>query len=97
MQGIPHGPPDRVSRIAGPVATRLGPADNHLFDYLASIYRHRYLAAAVFAVVVVAAGVRAYITLPLYRAQARVMIEIEDKETRTILFMGVVFDPGASS
>ena len=84
MQGIPQGPPDRVSRIAGPVATRLGPADNHLFDYLASIYRHRYLAAAVFAVVVVAAGIRAYITLPLYRAQARVMIEIEDDETTAL-------------
>ncbi|HZI80125.1 MAG TPA: polysaccharide biosynthesis tyrosine autokinase [Vicinamibacterales bacterium] len=66
------------------MATRSGPVDNHLFDYLASIYRHRYLAAAVFAVVVVAAGVRAYITLPLYRAQARVMIEIEDDETTAL-------------
>jgi len=84
MQGIPQGRPDRDSRITGPVATRSGPVDNHLFDYLASIYRHRYLAAAVFAVVVVAAGVRAYITLPLYRAQARVMIEIEDDETTAL-------------
>ena len=42
MQGIPQG-------------RRSGPAENHVLDYLASIYRHRYLAAAVFAVVVLVA------------------------------------------
>jgi capsular exopolysaccharide synthesis family protein len=68
MQGIPQG-------------RRSGPVENHLLDYLASVYRHRYLAVAVFAVVVVAAGIRAYTTTPLYRAQARVMIEIEDDAT----------------
>ena len=71
MQGIPQG-------------RRSGPAENHVLDYLASIYRHRYLAAAVFAAVVVAAGIRAYTTTPLYRAQARVMIEIEDDETTAL-------------
>ena len=71
MQGIPQG-------------RRAGPAENHVLDYLASIYRHRYLAAAVFAVVVAAAGIRASTTTPLYRAQARVMIEIEDDETTAL-------------
>jgi len=84
MQGIPQGTPDRLSRITGPAATRSGPADNHLLDYLAAIYRHRYLATAVFAMVVLGAGVRAYMTTPLYRAQARVMIEIEDDETTAL-------------
>src|SRR5688500_15050676 len=74
MQGIPQGR----------FATRSGPAENHLLDYLASGYRHRYLAAAVFAVVLLAAGIRAYLTTPLYRAQARVMIEIEDDETTAL-------------
>ena len=69
MQGIPQG---------------RGPAENHLLDYLAGVYRHRYLATAVFAMVVLGAGVRAYMTTPLYRAQARVMIEIEDDETTAL-------------
>jgi uncharacterized protein involved in exopolysaccharide biosynthesis len=34
--------------------------------------------------VVLGAGVRAYMTTPLYRAQARVMIEIEDDETTAL-------------
>ena len=84
MQGIPQGRPDRSSRLTGPLATRPGPAENHLLDYLAAVFRHRYLAALVFAVVVLGAGVRAYITTPLYRAQARVMIEIEDDETTAL-------------
>ncbi|HET9266656.1 MAG TPA: polysaccharide biosynthesis tyrosine autokinase [Vicinamibacterales bacterium] len=84
MQGIPQGRSDRLSRVTGPAATRSGPVENHLLDYLASIYRHRYLAATVFAVVVVAAGIRASMTTPLYRAQARVMIEIEDDQTTAL-------------
>ena len=84
MQGNPQGRADRSTRITGPAATRSGPVENHVLDYLASIYRHRYLAAAVFAVVVVAAGIRASMTTPLYRAQARVMIEIEDDETTAL-------------
>ena len=84
MQGIPQGRIDRPAGTSGPAATRLGPVENHLLDYLASIYRYRYLAGAVFAVVVVAAGVRAHLTTPLYRAQARVMIEIEDDQTTAL-------------
>jgi len=84
MQGIPQGRPDRLSRTTGPLATRSGPAENHLLDYLAAIYRHRYLATAVFAAVVLGAAVRAYMTTPLYRAQARLMIEIEDDETTAL-------------
>ena len=60
------------------------PTDNHLLDYLAAVFRYRYLAATVFAAVVLGAGVRAYTTTPLYRAQARVMIEIEDNETTAL-------------
>lgn len=69
MQGIPQG---------------RRPTDNHLLDYLAAVFRYRYLAATVFAAVVLGAGVRAYTTTPLYRAQARVMIEIEDDETTAL-------------
>src|SRR5436190_13628062 len=71
MQGIPQG-------------RRTGPVENHLLDYFAGVYRHRYLAIAVFSMVVLGAGVRAYMTTPLYRAQARVMIEIEDDETTAL-------------
>ena len=84
MQGIPQDGLSRVPRISGPAATRSGPADHHVLDYLAAIYRHRYLAAAVFLTVVVAAALRAYTTTPLYRAQARVMIEIEDDQTTAL-------------
>ena len=84
MQGIPQGPPNRLAHITGPPATRSGPAENHLLDYLAAVFRHRYLATAVFAMAVLGAGVRAYMTTPLYRAQARVMIEIEDDETTAL-------------
>jgi capsular exopolysaccharide synthesis family protein len=71
MPGIPQG-------------RRSGPAETHLLDYFASIYRHRYLAGAVFAAVVIGGGIRAYLTTPLYRAQARVMIEIEDDQTTAL-------------
>jgi capsular exopolysaccharide synthesis family protein len=84
MQGNPQGRSDRLSRVTGPAATRSGPVESHLLDHLASIYRHRYLAATVFAAVVVAAGIRASMTTPLYRAQARVMIEIEDAQTTAL-------------
>ena len=84
MEGIPQGWSDRAPRIGGPAAPRSGPPDHHVLDYLAAIYRHRYLAVAVFLAVVVAAAVRAYTTTPLYRAQARVMIEIEDDQTTAL-------------
>ena len=84
MQGNPQDGLSRVPRISGPAATRSGPAEHHVLDYLAAIYRHRYLAAGVFLTVVVAAAVRAYTTTPLYRAQARVMIEIEDDQTTAL-------------
>jgi len=84
MQGSPQDGSNRAPRTSGPAATRSGPAEHHVLDYLAAIYRHRYLAAGVFLTVVVAAAVRAYTTTPLYRAQARVMIEIEDDQTTAL-------------
>ena len=63
---------------------RGGHGDVHVLDYLASVYRHRFLAAGVLTIVMLAAFLKAYTTIPMYRAQARIMIEIEDDQTTAL-------------
>ena len=58
--------------------------DTHILDYFAAAYRHRYLAASVFSVVILIALVQVYTTTPLYRAQSRIIVEVEDDQVSNL-------------
>ena len=74
----------RAARRASLAAFRQAATDTHLLDYLIAGYRYRYLAASVFFVVILIALVQVYTTTPLYRAQARVIVEIEDDQVSSL-------------
>jgi capsular exopolysaccharide synthesis family protein len=80
-------------RAIGARASRLSPRQDphdstgesvHLLDRLNVVYRYRYVALSVVALVVLGSLLRTYTTTPLYRAQARLLIEIEDERTTTM-------------
>ena len=54
------------------------PSDDHLWDYLAVILRHRNLALAIFLVATGAATIRTLMTRPVYLATAQLLIEPEN-------------------
>lgn len=56
----------------------------HLLDRLNVIYKHRRVAASVFLLVVLASLLRTYTTTPLYRAQARLLIDLQDERTAAV-------------
>ena len=56
------------------------PAATHLLDRLSVVYRYRYIAVSVVLLVVLGSLLRTFTTTPLYRAQARLMIEMEDEQ-----------------
>ena len=53
----------------------------HFLDRLNVIYKYRYAAVSLFLLIVLLSLLRTYTTTPLYRAQARLMIEMEDERT----------------
>src|SRR5262245_51945046 len=75
----PPSPPDvRPTRTS----RRSGTARESPFQaWLIVAYRYRYVAISVVLLAVLSALLRAYLTTPLYRAAARLMIEIEDEAT----------------
>lgn len=64
--------------------------DIHLLDRLSAVYRHRRLVAAVFVLVVTALMLQSYSMIPLWRAQARLLIE---DERTTMIHAIEVTDP----
>ena len=78
--------PQRLLRDAGPL-TRPRSAEIHLRDRLSVFYRYRYVAVLAFLVVVAVAGLRAYSQTPMYRASARLLIDLEDE--RSLAMEGV--------
>jgi len=77
----------RVARVPRPPAAR-GPAaqpqleygpgtEVHLLDRIATLYRYRRIAAAVFILTSVAIMIQGYTGVPMYQAQARLLIEDE--------------------
>ena len=67
---------------------RVRPAEIHLRDRLSVFYRYRYLAALAFIAVFAGAAFYAYSQTPLYRATARLLIEIEDERSLTMEGVG---------
>ena len=79
--------PPTVGRPAGAAAAagRLSAdRDLHLLDRLNVIFKYRYVALSVMALVVLGSLLRTYTTTPLYRAQARLLIELEDERTAVV-------------
>ena len=67
--------------------TRARSAEIHLRDRLSVFYRYRYVAVLAFLVILAAAGLRAYSQTPIYRASARLLIDLEDE--RSLAMEGV--------
>jgi polysaccharide biosynthesis transport protein len=78
--------PQRLLRDPG-LPTRGRSAEIHLRDRLSVFYRYRYVAVLAFLVVLAAAGLRAYSQTPMYRASARLLIDLEDE--RSLAMEGV--------
>lgn len=70
-----------MSRRPAPHGPSAVESDVHVLDCLNAIFRYRSLALSVTAIVILASLLRTYTTTPLYRAQARLLIEIEDERT----------------
>jgi capsular exopolysaccharide synthesis family protein len=59
--------------------------DIHVLDRLNVLFKYRYVALGVFALVILGSLLRTYTTTPLYRAQARLLIEVEDERTASMV------------
>ena len=76
----PNSPP--TSRPA-PAQQAPGAGDPHLFDRLSVLYKYRWAAIAVFALVVSWVMVDSYTRIPAYRAYARVLVEDPNADVAT--------------
>jgi succinoglycan biosynthesis transport protein ExoP len=74
----------RAQRSGGNPMMQARPAEIHLRDRLAVFSRYRYVAVLAFIVVFAGAAFYAYSQIPLYRATARLLIEIEDERSLTM-------------
>ena len=63
-------------------------SDTHVLDRLSVIYKYRHAAISLFLLIIVGMLLRTYTTTPLYRAQARLMIDLEDE--RTVAMAGAI-------
>src|SRR5687768_8441183 len=74
-QFSPAGSPDLTATTGGSVLDTV--PEVHLLDRLAVVFKHLRLIAAVFAIVVSIAMLESYSATPLYRSQARIVIQDE--------------------
>lgn len=78
----PQSPAHRSRTGAGRSRQRGGVESGaHLLDRLSVVYRRRRIAAGLFLLIVLGVLLRTYTTVPLYRAHARLMLEVEDDRT----------------
>ena len=82
------------SRIASARRWVQGDHGTHLLDHLSVVSKYRRVALSVLLLVVLGSLLRTYTTTPLYRAQARLMIEMEDERTAA---MGSAISSSGSS
>ena len=78
----PRAPAQPAEPLSAKLPRRPQPADVHLLDRLSAVFRHRRLIVSVFPVVVTLFMLQSYATIPMYRAQARLLIE--DERTMTV-------------
>ncbi len=84
-QETQQSPVDPLARVHGAPTGRIAETEAHVLDYLATLYRHRYVAAGAFLLVALGSLLNTYTTTPLYRAQARLMIELEDEQSAAVV------------
>ena len=84
MRTSAHRPPSKHPALS---LTSGRSAETHLFDKLRALLRYKWPAAAACVVVVGLAALQAYSRTPLYRATARLLIELEDE--RSLAMEGV--------
>ena len=78
MTGKPTSDAPYVVANARPAPLARPPQpDTSLLDRLNSVYRHRYLAASVFLLVMLGTALKTYSTVPQYLASAQILIEDE--------------------
>ena len=65
----PEPRPDPLARIHGTPTGRVSGTETHVLDYLAVFYRHRFVAASAFVLVLLASLLNTYTTTPMYRAR----------------------------
>jgi capsular exopolysaccharide synthesis family protein len=83
-----NGRPDDSAKTPRRIDSSRQPATDlgvHLHDRLNVIHRRRYVAAGSFLLIVLLSLLRTYTTTPLYRAQTRLMIEMEDESTAAMV------------
>jgi succinoglycan biosynthesis transport protein ExoP len=88
MDGFMDGPSQQQggtrpleSRNTDPARRFATDHGTHLLDRLNVVYKYRYVVVSIFLLIVLNALLRAYTTTPLYRARARLMIEMQDERT----------------
>jgi capsular exopolysaccharide synthesis family protein len=74
-------------RFEPPIAAVKQP-EIHLLDRLQAIYRYRYVAAVALLAILSGSALYAYWQTPLYRASARLLIELEDERSLAIEGVG---------
>ena len=80
----PHSTTTRRRPSAAPAPAKPAPGnDAHLFDRLSILYKYRWAAIAVFALVVTWVMVDSYTRIPAYRATARVLVEDPNADVAT--------------
>jgi polysaccharide biosynthesis transport protein len=87
----PLKPSAPTLRTAGSSSLALGPSvepETHLLDRFAVLYRYRTIAGAVFILTTLAVMLQGYTAIPLYQAQAQLLIEDE----RTTAMPGLTAD-----
>ena len=84
MRTSAHRPPPKHPALS---LTNGRSAEIHLLDKVRALFRYKWAATAAFVVVVGLAALQAYSRTPLYRATARLLIELEDE--RSLAMEGV--------
>ena len=82
--------PHHTPRHQSPATLTQRAPDVHLLDRLRALLRYQWIALAVFGVVLAGAGLHTYSETPLYRAGARILIELEDERSLAVEGVGGV-------
>src|SRR5262245_46886061 len=84
-----HSPaPSSASRQSGFAALRQHGGDVHIVDRLRGLMRYRWVAAGVFGAVLLASGLYSWSETPMYRAGARILLELEDERSLAVEGVG---------
>jgi capsular exopolysaccharide synthesis family protein len=87
---LAHEDPRLPARVAEHLPSPARPAEVHLLDRLQSLYRYRWISATAFLLVLAGALTYAWTRTPMYRATARLLIELEDERSLAMEGVGLM-------